>query len=42
MGRAADEAARANGILSIVGNLASAKAIWMLARASRIAGLEPP
>ncbi|HMI87328.1 MAG TPA: hypothetical protein VK550_24740, partial [Polyangiaceae bacterium] len=32
----------ANGILTIVGNLAAAKATWMLARASRIAGLEPP
>jgi hypothetical protein len=32
----------ANGILTIVGNAASATAIWKLARASRIAGLEPP
>jgi hypothetical protein len=32
----------ANGILTIVGNIAAAIAIWKLARASRIAGLEPP
>jgi hypothetical protein len=31
-----------NGVLTIVGNLASAKATWMLAHASLIAGLEPP
>jgi hypothetical protein len=31
-----------NGILTIVGNIAAAVAIWKLARASRIAGLEPP
>jgi hypothetical protein len=32
----------ANGILTIVGNVAAALATWRLARASRIAGLEPP
>jgi hypothetical protein len=32
----------ANGILTVVGNVAAAKSTWMLARASRIAGLEPP
>lgn len=32
----------ANGVLTIVGNVAAAMATWMLARASRIAGLEPP
>ena len=32
----------ANGILTVVGNIAAAKSTWMLARASRIAGLEPP
>jgi hypothetical protein len=32
----------ANGVLTIVGNIAAAMAIWKLARASRIAGLEPP
>ncbi|HMJ52605.1 MAG TPA: hypothetical protein VK540_11030 [Polyangiaceae bacterium] len=31
----------ANGILTIVGNIAAAASIWRLARASRIAGLEP-
>jgi hypothetical protein len=34
--------ALANGILTIVGNIAAVKATWMLARASRFAGLEPP
>jgi hypothetical protein len=32
----------ANGILTVVGNIAAALATWKLARASRIAGLEPP
>jgi hypothetical protein len=32
----------ANGVLTVVGNLAAAMATWRLARASRIAGLEPP
>jgi hypothetical protein len=32
----------ANGILTIVGNILAATATWMLARAGRIAGLEPP
>ena len=32
----------ANGVLTIVGNIAAAMSIWKLARASRIAGLEPP
>lgn len=32
----------ANGILTVVGNMAAAVATWKLARASRIAGLEPP
>jgi hypothetical protein len=32
----------ANGVLTIVGNVTAAMATFMLARASRIAGLEPP
>ena len=32
----------ANGVLTIVGNIAAATSTWMLARASRTAGLEPP
>jgi hypothetical protein len=34
--------ALANGVLTIVGNVMAVMATWMLARASRIAGLEPP